>query len=125
MVAIAVILAAVIAAFVFGITHVVMFTAQKTGTTTITVMDQGGQDQSSLTSVNVSTTTLATGVTDFKGASIAPTGTGPYSYASIDAPTIGESMKLINSAGWPAGTQITIVGNFNDGSQQILASATF
>ena len=61
MVAITVILAAVIAAFVFGMsgniskTKTVAVTAQKLDSDHITVMNQGGQDQSAMVAFNVTT----------------------------------------------------------------------
>ncbi len=61
MVAITVILAAVIAAFVFGMsgniskTKTVAVTVQKVNATSISVMNNGGQDASSLTELNVTT----------------------------------------------------------------------
>jgi len=129
MVAITVILAAVIAAFVFNMagsiqkTHVVMFTLQKTGTDTIMVMDQGGQDQGTLISVNVTAPVTFTG-TDFDGTALpAATGSGSSYYVqSVATPAIGKSLTLTGT--WPATTAITVIGNFNDGSHQIILQST-
>jgi len=58
MVAVTVILAAIIAAFVFGMagnvksTKIVAFTLERTGTNTVNATFQGGQDASSIASVD-------------------------------------------------------------------------
>ena len=65
MVAITVILAAVIAAFVFGMsgniskTKTVAITVQKVNSTHISIMNNGGQDGSSLVQLNATTTPAA------------------------------------------------------------------
>src|SRR5512137_1388068 len=67
MVAITVILAAVIAAFVFGMsgniskTKTVAVTVQKINSTHISVMNNGGQDATSLQNMSVTTSPAATG----------------------------------------------------------------
>ena len=65
MVAITVILAAVIAAFVFGMsgnickTKTVAITVQKVNSTYVSIMNNGGQDGSSLVQLNATTTPAA------------------------------------------------------------------
>jgi archaeal type IV pilus assembly protein PilA len=108
MVAITVILAAVIAAFVFGMagniskTKVVSATLSRPSTTSVTATYQGGQDSSSLVGIvfkvnDVQQGTLgATGGTTILG--------------------IGRS-KTFNAA---ANGQVVAIGYFTDGSQQVL-----
>ena len=102
-----------------------MFTVQKTDASTIQIMDNGGQDQASLSSVNV-TAPAAFTMTDFNSASvISSTTTAPFTALSVNPPTVGSSLILTPVSGnWAASTQITVVGNFNDGSQQIILQST-
>jgi flagellin-like protein len=101
MVAITVILAAVIAAFVFGMagniqkTHVVSVTVQRT-TSGITFTNNGGQDVGSLSAINATagTSSCQLGI------------------------TVGSQCSPTVTAGSPA--NVIVVGNFTDGSQQIL-----
>ncbi|PKL64318.1 MAG: type IV pilin [Methanomicrobiales archaeon HGW-Methanomicrobiales-3] len=125
MVAITVILAAVIAAFVFGMagniskTKVVAVTAQKIDSTHITVMNQGGQDQSALVALNATAT---------NGAAVA--GTCTSSGTVIDAapicgnsnPTVGSTITLETTTanGYTGRTQVVVTGDFNDGTTQVL-----
>jgi archaeal type IV pilus assembly protein PilA len=118
MVAITVILAAVIAAFVFGMsgniskTKTVAVTVQKADSGNITVMNQGGQDGSSLTSLNATTSPNAmTGCTGgtFGSAICVVTGS-PV--------PVGATMRLAGP--YSTKTQVIVVGTFNDGSQQVL-----
>ena len=105
MVAITVILAAVIAAFVFGMagsvskSKAVAATARQTGNS-IVVTWQGGQDNGYVSSYNVT----------FKDAS-APQG-------SFMPPNVG------NSTGWGGGTSgndhVVVTANFSDGSAQVI-----
>jgi flagellin-like protein len=117
MVAITVILAAVIAAFVFGMsgnitkTKTVAVTVQKVNTTAITVMNNGGQDGGSLTFINVTTSPALT--------SCSP---GTYSsnmcYTTGSPVPVGTTMTVIGS--YSGKTQVIAVGQFNDGSSQVL-----
>ena len=101
MVAITVILAAVIAAFVFGMagniqkTKTVAVTAQRINSTAVVLTNNGGQDAASLSAINVTagavTGTLAT-----------PVGS-TNSYLAGAAPA-----------------HVIVTGWFNDGSQQVL-----
>ena len=123
MVAITVILAAVIAAFVFGMsgnitkTKTVAITVQKVDSGNITVMNQGGQDGSSLTSISVTTSPY-----------IILTGNCPANAPFVDTATgcratgtpvaVGTMMRIAGS--YAAKTQVIAVGGFNDGSSQVL-----
>jgi flagellin-like protein len=115
MVAITVILAAVIAAFVFGMsgniskTKVVAVTVQKISSTSISVMNNGGQDAMALTQLNVTT-------------SPNPITSCSASYGSnmctITPVPVGATMQLNGTYGGK--TQVIAVGLFNDGSNQVL-----
>jgi len=111
MVAITVILAAVIAAFVFGMsgniskTKVVAVTAQKNSGEQITVMNQGGQDYASMTNVTVTTIPAGNGCSVMQGSPVAVGCT---------------SICLANTGVYSVRTQVTAVGKFNDGSSQVL-----
>ena len=102
MVAITVILAAVIAAFVFGMagniqkSHVVSITAQRSGNN-ITFTNNGGQDVGSLSSVNI---TVGTNVS-----------------ASALGTAVGNQYTYTNA---PVASNVVVVGIFNDGASQIL-----
>jgi archaeal type IV pilus assembly protein PilA len=100
MVAITVILAAVIAAFVFGMagnitkTKTVAITVQRTGANTVVLTNNGGQDVGALSSIVIS------------GAANSVLGTA-----------VGSSTQL--TAG-TAPKHIIVTGTFNDGTQQVL-----
>lgn len=109
MVAVTVILAAVIASFVFGSagnvqkTKVVAATAQMTTTGDILVTYQGGPNDDSLTSVNIT----------------APNGT----VSAYAKPSVGTIMTLIppSPTDWPPGQKhVSVVGIFNDGASQVI-----
>ena len=134
MVAITVILAAVIAAFVFGMsgniskTKTVAITVQKLDASNITVMNNGGQDASSLTQIDVTTspnaatqfavpasgTLVAAGAGGKCSATLLNTGGG----TSIP---VGSTMRVTGGTNSYSGkTQVVAVGTFNDGSNQVL-----
>lgn len=126
MVSITVILAAVVAAFSFGMfdnvqkTHVVMFTVQKTSSTDIQMVDMGGSDQALLTSVDI-TAPQAFDMTDFDGTVITASASGDNFVAtSVADPAIGSTLKLVSTADWDVPARIVIVGNFADGGTQII-----
>ena len=104
MVAITVILAAVIAAFVFGMagniqkTKVVAATAAQQGTTTITVTYQGGQDHASVSTIKW----------DIAGTT-----------GSLATPVqVGAS---VSSAGGSTGQDhVVVTAGFTDGSSQVI-----
>jgi len=111
MVAITVILAAVIAAFVFGMagnvqsTKIVSLTATKAADGTITVTNMGGADVATLQTFQL---TLA-------GATAA--------WEDADAPiTIGNTNTIAGTAN--TAERLLIIGKFTDGSTQILLDKT-
>ena len=113
MVAITVILAAVIAAFVFGMagniqkTKVVALTAQKLSGTQLVVMNQGGQDQAAL--INVSVTTTPAGACN------------PVFMTGNPVPVGNTTTCTVTGSGTYSGrTQVTAIGTFTDGASQVL-----
>jgi archaeal type IV pilus assembly protein PilA len=106
MVAITVILAAVIAAFVFGMagnvqkTKVVSFTLSRPSSGQVTATFQGGQDSGSLTSANWSVN-----------------GGTPFTSANS---TIGNTFTFAAAQN----AHIIGVATFNDGSQQVVIDTT-
>ena len=122
MVAITVILAAVIAAFVFGMagniskTKVVAATVQQPDATHIVVTYQGGQDASTFSGANVSVTTsdgtiVATG-------QFVPTN-GVNGQLST---TVGSSCTATSPAGhdFSGRDHVVVTAWFTDGSQQVI-----
>ena len=111
------ILAAVIAAFVFGMsgniskTKTVGVTVQKVNSSYISVMNNGGQDGTSLTKLNATTQPALTAC---DGAASA---TG-YCEKSGTPVAVGTTMGL--TGGFTGKTQVIVIGTFNDGSQQML-----
>jgi flagellin-like protein len=103
MVAITVILAAVIAAFVFGMagnvgkTKVVAITAQRPSETNISVTNMGGPDVLTLTQLNVSVD-------------------GAVSLAGLTKNT-GSTVNIITTSGK---RHVIVTGTFADASQQVL-----
>jgi archaeal type IV pilus assembly protein PilA len=125
MVAITVILAAVIAAFVFGMagniskTKVVAVTVTKQGSTGITLTDDGGQDQGSLVAINATTSPTAATGCNVNGVSSSLL--MPGSVCQNTNPTVGSTLQLTNNAdGYAVRTLITVVGTFSDGTNQVL-----
>jgi archaeal type IV pilus assembly protein PilA len=121
MVAITVILAAVIAAFVFGMagniskSKVVAVTVQKFSSSQITVMNNGGQDQNSLTAINVTTPNAAATACATTGTAI----TGlPAGICSNKDPVVGSTITLTGP--YSGRTEVVVTGNFNDGTVQVL-----
>ncbi len=109
MVAITVILAAVIAAFVFGMagniqkSHIVSITAQRINAIQVQFTNNGGQDVGSLSSTNI---TLA----------------GNSSSTNNLGTTVGS--QLIVTTNTSSGASAIVVGTFADGSSQILLQTT-
>ena len=121
MVAITVILAAVIASFVFGLTgnmsksKIVAVTITKQGLSGIELTDQGGQDQGSLLAINATTspnpaTSCATSGTKITGVD-APV-------CSIANPAIGSTITLTGT--YSGRTEVTVAGTFSDETTQVL-----
>jgi len=108
MVAITVILAAVIAAFVFGMagnvqkTKIVAATAQQTGTN-VTVTWQGGQDNGSCTSFNVTVNNVIP---------------APAASSQNLACTVGNSYSM--NGGTAAQDHVVVTARFTDGTQQVV-----
>lgn len=127
MVAVTVILAAIIAVFVFGSagniqkTKVVASTVQLETTGSIVIIFQGGQDTGSLTGINIT----------------APNGSGWYASSNEGdltiststspapaKPNIGAAMRLYPANDWPADKKhILVVGTFSDGASQVITDA--
>jgi len=129
MVAITVILAAVIAAFVFGMagniqkTHIVSLTAQRNSSAFVIVTDEGGQDANTLIAMdwqlngqNVTTgiayssgvvSDSASGAVPASGYSSIPVG----AYVAIPSTNVGKD-------------NLIVTGVFKDGSTQILSQLT-
>jgi flagellin-like protein len=111
MVAITVILAAVIAAFVFGMagnvqkTRVVSVTTQQTNATALVCTYQGGQDSSSVS---------------FVGCGVIPQGsTAQAVNVWMVNPTVG--MQITNNNATAGRDHVLVVATFTDGTQQIIA----
>ena len=121
MVAITVILAAVIAAFVFGMsgniakTKTLALTVQKIDASNITVTNNGGQDAASLTEINVTTSPNP-------ALSCIPTVTGTgYCRITGNPVAVGATLRIRSAANAYSGaTQVLAVGKFMDGSSQVL-----
>jgi FlaG/FlaF family flagellin (archaellin) len=126
MVAITVILAAVIAAFVFGMsgninkTKTVAVTAQKIDASHISVMNQGGQDQAAMVSFNVTTSTVAT--THCKIGTATETSALTGGICILNPAPVGGSIILRTTAtdGYTGRTEVVVVGVFNDATTQVL-----
>jgi len=128
MVAITVILAAVIAAFVFGMsgniakTKIVAVTAQQPNGNLITVTYQGGQDSGSFVSGNVTVTMdpaakQSDGTTACAGA--ATVALSPTTGALTN--TVGDSVTATTTLGCFSGKDhIVATGKFGDGTSQVL-----
>ena len=113
MVAITVILAAVIAAFVFGMagniskTKVVEVTAARASPTTVTATYEGGQDAASLAYINWTVNGGVAGTSSGQMGALGATTALPMGCSTTINPV-------------PAGSQIIAVGNFLDGSTQVI-----
>jgi FlaG/FlaF family flagellin (archaellin) len=124
MVAITVILAAVIAAFVFGMagsiqkTKVVAATAQQPDSTHISITYQGGQDAATFAGANVTIYPSVSGTTYTFPVS-AP-GTATTGWLS---PTVGSSITA-TATGSPANfngrDHVVVTAEFTDGSRQVI-----
>jgi len=116
MVAITVILAAVIAAFVFGMsgniqkTKVVSVTLNRPNSANVTTTFQGGQDASTLETIHWQVNGANVSVTGLSTAPPSTEGTANFILA------VGHSTTF------PAGvnSHVVGVGSFNDGSKQVL-----
>jgi len=130
MVAITVILAAVIAAFVFGMsgniakTKTVAITTQKIDSTHISIMNNGGQDAASLTKLNATTSPPIVSCVDSTGTALTVTS----GVCNLNVVPVGATMKLTSgttpTTDYSTKTQVIVVGTFNDGSNQVLLDTT-
>jgi archaeal type IV pilus assembly protein PilA len=118
MVAITVILAAVIAAFVFGMsgniskTKIVAVTAQQPDASHITVTYQGGQDAGSFVSGNVTVTA---------GNASGSCGSPTYSPSPPTlSPDVGSSVTAVTAGCFDGKDHVVATGQFGDGSSQVL-----
>jgi len=122
MVAITVILAAVIAAFVFGMagniqkTHIVSVTAQR-GTDGITITNNGGQDVGSFSFAQANITNSVSGT-------LTCTNSTGNSADCILGNSVGSWVKLSGTAVPSTAANMMVVGTFTDGSKQILLQTT-
>jgi flagellin-like protein len=124
MVAITVILAAVIAAFVFGMagniskTKVVAATVQQPDANTIVVTYQGGQDASSFdfgtVSITKSDATLVA-LADYTNGTA--TGTGTQNILGKD---VGSSVTATDAGEFAGKDHVVVTGTFTDGSSQVI-----
>ena len=123
MVAITVILAAVIAAYVFGMpanvqkSKVVAATAMATHNGGIDITFQGGQDTETLTGINITAPNGSMWYTTDSAGTLA------ISSSTSTPPRIGAVMKLTppSPTDWPDGQRhIVVVGVFNDGSSHVI-----
>lgn len=124
MVAITVILAAVIAAFVFGMasgvskTKTVAVTAKKIGAS-MAVTYQGGQDDPLVSSLNFTFNDNGTAFCSGSTGMIDCSGT-------IAKPYVGQSFTTSCAGGTPSctgSTHAVAIANFNDGSSQVVLDA--
>jgi len=125
MVAITVILAAVIAAFVFGMagniqkTKVVAVTEQRINSTDVQITYQGGQDAGTLGSIYF--TVGGVNATMAPGISGNPYGAGGLSTETLLGSTsvlpVGATVFITNA---PSTSHIVGVGQFTDGTTQVL-----
>jgi flagellin-like protein len=129
MVAITVILAAVIAAFVFGMagniqkTKVVAATESRVNSSWVVVTYQGGQDAGSLNTISFTV--------DSQNVTLGATGAGGLASTSgnvLSAQSSGATLPVGSTAYVPAGNagknHVVGIGNFNDGSTQVIVDTT-
>jgi len=122
MVAITVILAAVIAAFVFGMagniskTKVVAATVQQPDATHIVVTYQGGQDAGTFSGANITVTPSDGGTPTWPASCNTP---GPGGHLST---TVGSSCTATYTTGatFAARDHVVVTAWFTDGSQQVI-----
>lgn len=123
MVAVTVILAAVIASYVFGTsgntqkTKLVVATAQLESSGAIAIVYHGGQDDGSLASISITAPNGTTWHTTDNVGSLQDSGT------TYGKPEVGTVMKLIpkSPSDWPVDKKhIIVVGTFGGGENQII-----
>lgn len=105
MVAVTVILAAIIAAFVFGMagnvksTKIVAYTLERTDANTVSATCMGGNDLASLSSV-------------------------AWQGADGGSSTVGKTIGSVSTATATSPTRVMLIGTFSDGTTQILIDKT-
>ena len=134
MVAITVILAAVIAAFVFGMsgnitkTKIVALSVSQSAAN-ISVTYQGGQDDATVSYIILSVNSGANYMSsnDEGGSPTLPAGdpglTTPVAAAGAEKPNVGASYTL-TGVGTAAPDKVVVVGHFTDGTEQVLLDTT-
>jgi len=130
MVAITVILAAVIAAFVFGMvggvkkTYTIAVTSQRTDSNNIIVTFNGGPDNIHCTGLEVTSTgSTATPATD----GITNQYLNSAATEAAAKPIVGNTAKITGTAGTPPANlqdTVTVVATWDDGSQTTVLSQT-
>jgi flagellin-like protein len=128
MVAITVILAAVIAAFVFGMagniqkTKVVAATVARSNSNTVVITYQGGQDANTLQGINLTVAGLAATTTAATGSGYTVSTGGFINLASpSSALPVGASATITNA---PTNSVIEAIGSFSDGTTQVILDTT-
>jgi flagellin-like protein len=124
MVAVTVILAAVIAMYVFGLpanvtkTKVVAATAQLDQNGDILITYQGGQNDDTLSSLNITAPDGSTWYTRSPDGALVPSSSSD----PLGRPIIGSPMIPTTPAGgWPPGSMhVMVVGAFSDGVNQVI-----
>jgi flagellin-like protein len=127
MVAITVILAAVIAAFVFGMagniqkTKVVAATASKPSSSVIVVTYNGGQDAASFLFGTVTITTPAGTVVP--AADYTNTTNGVIQASNVLGGVVGSQVTATDTGAFAGQSSVVVTGYFNDGSSQVLLNS--
>jgi FlaG/FlaF family flagellin (archaellin) len=123
MVAITVILAAVIAAFVFGMagniskTKVVAATVQQPDADTITITYQGGQDSGTLHNLSV---TINDVVQPGSGVTLSPPNGLGIGLDDGSILAVGSSASFTNPGAYAGRDHIVVTGYFTDSTQQVI-----
>lgn len=129
MVAVTVILAAVIASFVFGSTgnvqktKVIAATANLETTGSIAIVYQGGQDDQSLSYITVNAPNgTAVFYTSSEDGALKPCPSGGCNIATDQKkPKVGAVMKLLPAPDWPSDNKhVIVVGSFSDLGNQVI-----
>jgi flagellin-like protein len=122
MVAITVILAAVIATFVFGMsgnitkTRIISTSVSQTGND-ILITYQGGQDDPTVQWLNVTVGNLNRNTTILSSGGVYPTAITPATTGA--KPGVGSTYRLIG-AGTSGQDKVVVVGHFTDGTEQVI-----
>jgi len=132
MVAITVILAAVIAAFVFGMagniqkTKVVAATEQRNSSSWVIVTYQGGQDAASLTGIafTVDGANVTLPASQFSGNGLITIDSSQSGVIAKNGGILPVGAAVLIPAGNPGKSHVVGVGSFNDGSTQVIVDTT-